>query len=164
VAAQRPDRVALAPWSPPLVALFFFIHVAEEATLGFPAWATRHFGTTSNAWFAISHVPLIAWMLVLATRGHAARGRAFWSFAVVATQMTVFSNGLFHLATTFLFREYSPGLVTAVLLHLPFGMWMARHAASPERLGVRFTTLAAVTGFVAHAVVIASLYLDVTFV
>jgi hypothetical protein len=40
-----------------LVALL--LHVAEELP-NLPAWAKKHFGTTTTEWFVLSHIPLLS--------------------------------------------------------------------------------------------------------
>ena len=48
-------------WLPLLV---FMAHVAEEYPR-FPAWATRHFGATSKAWYVYAHMGLVAIALAI---------------------------------------------------------------------------------------------------
>lgn len=46
----------LSYWLPLIV---FIPHMIEEYPR-FPAWATRHFGATSRAWYVYSHILLVA--------------------------------------------------------------------------------------------------------
>jgi hypothetical protein len=58
----------------------------------------------------------------------------------MATQV---HNAIFHLGATIIFRDFSPGLITAMLLYLPAN-WLLAQAAlredwvSPRQLGVIF--------------------------
>lgn len=54
------------------------------------------------------------------------RSRAF--LLVLGTQMVVLVNVVAHLATALWVRGYAPGLVTALLVNLPFSVFLFRHA------------------------------------
>jgi hypothetical protein len=102
-------------WIP---ALTFLAHIAEECPR-FPEWATRHFGATSLPWYVYSHVPLVAAVLGVSFLAAAAPAGTLFPLLATSVQWAFATNILFHVATTFIFREYSPGIVTAVLLFLP---------------------------------------------
>lgn len=127
----------------------FLLHVAEEYK-GFPAWATRHFGATSRAYFVYSHLPLIAANAVVC--GLATRGSSTAVLLCIAVQWVLFTNGRFHLVTTFLFREYSPGVVTGTLLFFPATWFLLSRTSTPLGLPIAL-------GTVASSLIIASLWL-----
>jgi hypothetical protein len=112
-----------------LVPAAFLAHIAEELPR-FPRWATEHFGTTTTRFYVASH----ALVLVPATFASANRAasrpgdhRAAFFATTVATGYGL--NAIFHVATTALFRRYSPGLITAVALVLPasaYTLWRTR--------------------------------------
>ena len=138
----------------------FLAHCGEELPR-FPRWATEHFGTTTTRFYIASH----ALVLVPATLGaaHRAASRpddpraAFWATAVAVGYGV---NALFHVATTFLFRRYSPGLVTGVALVLPasgYTLWRARRdgpLTDAELVG------ASLTGSALCGAAVGSLFLD----
>lgn len=139
----------------PLLALC--AHVAEELP-GFPGWATRHFGTTTTEWFVLSHIPLVgiaAYISFAATRKGA--GASIWWLYVV--QAALFWNGLFHVAATIAFREYSPGVVTAVLLYAPLTVFMLPKLG--ESLSRRQAISAGVVGALLSGALTGSLWLDI---
>lgn len=115
------------------------VHVAEELP-NFPAWATAHFGTTTPRWFVLSHIPILglaAWITARATRSNASDGAMWWMWVLIVALAT---NGVFHVAATLWFHEYSPGVVTSVLLYGPL-FWLAsrrlpRPAGAPRMVGV----------------------------
>ena len=143
-----------------LVPAAFLAHCAEELPR-FPRWATEHFGTTTTRFYVASH----AMVLIPATLGaaHRAASRAgdtraaFWATAVAAGYGV---NALFHVATTFLFRRPSPGLVTGVLLVLPasgYTLWRTRRdgiLTDDQLLG------ASLAGTALCGAAVGSLYLD----
>jgi hypothetical protein len=145
-----------------LPALLFLLHVAEELTGGFPAWATVHFGTTTTPWFVYSHIPLITALLVVAWRASRPDASPAATLLAVATQWGTTWNGVFHLATTLLFREYSPGVITAVLLFVPALIVVARRASRDDRLTPRQQALAAALGFGGNALAVGSLWLEMS--
>ena len=59
---------------------------------------------------------------------------------LMATQV---HNAIFHFGATIAFRDFSPGLITAILLYVPVNLLIARSAlqeewVSPRQLGVIF--------------------------
>ena len=78
-------------------------------------------------------------------------------YTLVLTQQAVF-NTLFHVGTTFAYREYSPGVVTSVLT---LALWrrLTRAALAEDRLGRRDAiACTALAGFVHAAVVARQVY------
>jgi hypothetical protein len=99
------------------------LHVAEEAP-GFSAWARR------NAWpgyrdrdFALINASGLA-LTALAGAAVRREPRLFglWYTTIVCQQLLW--NPVFHAGTTIAYREYSPGLVTALVL-FPALWWRA---------------------------------------
>jgi len=73
--------------------------------------------------------------------------------------MLFFSNAFFHLITTFVFEEYSPGTATGIVfLLLSLLLWWAV-LREPEVTKSSFTT-ALVAGFVFHGLVLLNLLVD----
>jgi hypothetical protein len=135
------------------------IHIAEEWP-AFPEWATRHFGTTTRSFYVVSHIPLLAIALgVCACAGRPQAGRG-WIGAFVAVQWALATNAAFHVLATVNLGEYSPGLVSAVVLYLPMTVlvvWRVRHR---ELLSAKGQTSALVVGVVTSLLAVSSLWLD----
>jgi hypothetical protein len=140
----------------------FLPHVAEEWAR-FPEWATRHFGVTSRAYYVYSHVLLVAANGTIS--GLAATGVRGSTWAVLATgaQVVLLTNALFHLVTTILFREYSPGVVTGTLLFLPASAYFLARTTGEELLSTAQLEVAIAMGIAAGTLVIASLWLKMDF-
>jgi Protein of unknown function with HXXEE motif len=146
VRAGRASRRAAAPrfcravWVFPAV---FAAHVLEEAP-GFAAWARRHGSTRyTQADFVRNNALGVA--MTVAGSYLASRTRrpsaVFAYFAIVLTQQALF-NTLFHAGATVAYREYSPGVVTAVGGFLPV-WWHLTRIARREKLLTRQGALAA---------------------
>jgi hypothetical protein len=142
-------------WVPTLV---FLVHIAEELPR-FPAWATRHFAATSRAWYVYSHVVLIALVVTISAQAEAAAPRTLWPLIAVGFQWALGVNALFHIATTVLFKEYSPGLVTGVLVCIPATAYVSRAAVAGQLLTTAQLGSAVGLGIIINLIVISSLWL-----
>ena len=121
-----------------LIPITFLIHVLEEYLLGFPEWASRHFGSiTTVSFFILSHIPLIAIVIFASTIG--AKGKPKSSQLVLGfiIQTVLFTNGLFHVVTSFMFDEISPGTFTSVAIYFPFSMYFYHYLVSKQQLSIR---------------------------
>jgi hypothetical protein len=137
---------------------FFLIHVVEEWRR-FPAWATRHFGATSRAWYVYSHIPLVAALYLLGLGASSARSGSAWWLLLTAAVCTLASNALFHLVATVAFREYSPGLVSGLLLLGPLAAWWCPLMYEGGVLDGADLAVAAGLGVATGGLVVASLWL-----
>jgi hypothetical protein len=128
------------------------LHVAEEAGArgGFAAWARR------NAWpgyrdrdFALINA---SGLVLTALAGAAVRREprlfGIWYAGIVSQQLLW--NPVFHLGTTIAYREYSPGLVTAVALFPALWLRETRRGLRARRITKRGAVLAAAAGGAIH--------------
>lgn len=139
------------------IPLVLLVHIFEELP-NFPSWATRHFGKTTLRWYLVSHA--ILYPLVLLVSFMAARGEGWWIFMALVVQAVIFTNGIFHVITTFLFREYSPGVISSVFVTFPFtylffNSLFQNNPVSYFNLIIGFTI-----GTVISLLIIASLYIN----
>jgi uncharacterized membrane protein YqaE (UPF0057 family) len=117
-------------WAGPAV---FLLHDAEEV-LTLAPWLREHgtelppvvqpfMGVTTRQ-FALAVLLLFAGFLAAAAHGAwcAQRVRASPVFLLVVG--VLIGNGLTHLAQAALFRGYTPGVVTALLVVLPYGYFL----------------------------------------
>ena len=146
------------PW---FVLTALVCHVVEEVP-NFPQWATRHFGTTSLNYFVLSHIPLLAAVVSIVHQASRSVVDGVWVWLLIAVQSALAANGLFHVLATLWFREYSPGVVTSVLLYAPVTAYLLPRAA--RQLGPLPTATACGTGLCVSTLLIGSLWLDVTLV
>lgn len=129
-----------------LVPLLLALHNAEEAVffpryLPFvlsrlpPGWrAVAGPVTSGQVWLALAIVTAVALGLCAWSQWRPGSRTALWLLLLL--QATVLLNVLWHVAAaTVLFRGYAPGLVTALLLNLPFSLYLFRLAARERWLG-----------------------------
>lgn len=142
-------------WLPLIV---FIPHMVEEYPR-FPAWATRHFGATSRAWYVYSHIFLVAIAVPVCLWAGNASSQGWGRIVGTALMITLAMNGVFHVVTTLIFREYSPGVLTGTLLFFPATGYMLLLTVRESLLTTPQIGEAVVIGTVVQVAVIASLYL-----
>jgi hypothetical protein len=129
----------------------FAAHVAEEAP-GFTAWARRH---GARGYTQADFVRNNALGLAMTVAGTAlvvrrpSRPAVFGYFAIVLSQQALF-NTLFHAGTTVAYREYSPGLATALGGFLPLWWHLSRLARRERLIAPPAELLAAAIGGAVH--------------
>jgi uncharacterized protein with HXXEE motif len=125
------------------------LHVAEESP-GFAAWARRNTwpGYRDRDFLAINAAGLA--MTAFASAAVRREPRLFgpWYAAVVSQQLLW--NPVFHLGTTIAYREYSPGLVTALGLFPALWWRETRRGLRSGRLSRRRIAVASGVGGVLH--------------
>jgi hypothetical protein len=133
----------------------YIVHVAEEAPR-FTAWARRNASerytqkdfVRNNALGLVSTIAA-TWAITRSER----RALDLAYYTLIVTQQAVF-NALFHALTSITYREYSPGLVTAVL---PVPLWrrLTRAAVAEHRLTERDVGACTIVAGAVHAAVVA---------
>jgi hypothetical protein len=153
-----------------LVPLFLLLHNAEEA-LFFPrylpfvlarlpaTWRTVAGPVTSGqVWLALAIVTLVGLGLTVWAQRHPESRTALW--LVLLLQTTVLLNVLWHAAAAVvLFRGYAPGLVTALVLNLPFSVYLIRHAVRERWVGRGPLLALAPAALLAHGPMLSALLL-----
>lgn len=134
------------------------LHFVEELYFGFPGWATRHFGSTSLGWYLVSHAFLIVcWGIVAYWHTQ----KKLWALmAIFAVQTIVFTNGFFHLTTWLLFDEYSPGVVSQIVL-LPCSLLVFSIYWRYRILAIRNIISSIIIGTLTSGLIIISLMLQI---
>ena len=127
-----------------LAPLVYAIHHAEEHLfLNFRAWRLKYFpdnnALSTEAILAI----IVSFGLVYIILHASVRTKVSAWMALTFLMATQVHNAIFHLGATIAFRDFSPGLITAILLYLPVNLLIARSAlqeewVSPRQLGVIF--------------------------
>ena len=128
------DLHSLLLWMPLLAAS---AHIFEEFVWpgGFAEWYRRYDPPAAGGVTTRLLVGINALLLVLCAMppllGTTPRGISFW----LSASAVCAGNALFHCYATWRMREYSPGVVTGVLLYIPlavlgFTLYLAEHSAT----------------------------------
>jgi hypothetical protein len=136
------------------VPVAYALHVLEEAP-GFAAWVRRHADRDyTDADFA--RINILGLVSTVAATAALARGRCgrFAYYTVVLSQQALW-NPVFHAGTTVAWREYSPGLVTSILLFWPLWTLATQRAVKAGDLSPRQIIAAVAVGGAIHAAAIA---------
>ena len=143
-----------------LVTVEWLAHFADVWMFGFPAWSTRHFEPLPGSfWVTMMTVVTVPMILLGWTASRPSAGSGIRLFCA-AVQMLFFSNAFFHLITTFVLGEYSPGTATGVLLIVPLSPLVWRVVLREPEVTRSSLTTALVAGFVFHGLVLLNLLVD----
>jgi hypothetical protein len=127
-------------WTLWVVAASCALHVAEEYSTGWQAWARETLGIVMpTTRFLVMNAVLVVAALTLARIG--------WrrpALSLVIPAATLVNAVFFHILPTIVQNRVSPGVYTATLLYLPFSSWAylgAWRDGVPRRaMAVAFTT------------------------
>lgn len=109
-----------------LITVQWLAHFVDEWMFGLPAWCTRHFEPAPDSfWINVMTVLSVPMIMLGWTASRRSAGSAIRLFCA-GVQMIFFSNAFFHLITTFVLGENSPGTATGVVLFLPVSLLLWR--------------------------------------
>jgi hypothetical protein len=146
---QSPDRLSRGLLFAPLV---FVAHFLEESP-GFVPWFNAHVtrGITADLFWTVNATALL--ITVLVTLVFWATGSAAAVVLIVAwLSFLMLTNAVFHVTGAIVDRGYVPGLVTAILLYLPYCGWVAWQLVRHRRVAPGLLAAAAVLGAIPMAV------------
>lgn len=135
----------------------FVLHFLEELP-GFALWASARFAPTSQAEFAVVHIPLIWLVTVASYRAWLSSTPTVWRFWATTFQWQFAFNAVFHLGSALVFREYVPGMVMAATIGLPATAGLTVGVLRMRLLRTRELLLAVLSGAVIAAMAIAALF------
>ena len=127
-----------------LLCIIYTIHMVEEFCLGFVPWADRYFGNFDWTQNLIGNSIFMLLLIAACVLYCKNPTKNFW--LGLACVMWVLSNFFIHFSATILSGEYSPGVVTATVLYLPFGIYFLVTWASQGLLNLRNITLSFIVG------------------
>ena len=146
---QSLDRLGRGLLLAPLV---FVAHFLEEGPRFVP-WFNGHVAqsiTTDLFWTVNFTALLITVLVVLVFR--AGESPSAVVFLVAWLSFLMLTNAIFHITGAIVDGGYVPGLVTAILLYLPYSYWVARQVVQSGRVSRGVLAVAAVIGGIPMAV------------
>jgi hypothetical protein len=110
----------------------YAIHQIEETFLGFPAWREENLHLSQNLpiplFFGILMVVYLFYIILHYRWSNKVSGGIVLT-VILAMQ---FHNGIYHLVGTIIFADYSPGLVTSLILYIPLSCLLFYKAYKEE--------------------------------
>lgn len=110
-----------------LAPFIYAAHIAEEAP-GYIRWLNSVVdrGVADRGHFFADNWPSMMITALIAAIAAATLHRAALLAMLAWLAYFFFANGLFHIIATVVLRRYSPGVITAVALYLPYFVWFVR--------------------------------------
>jgi hypothetical protein len=150
-----------------LVPIFFMLHNIEEAPF-MERWSKRlplkiHPTVTTRQFvIAVTFLTIAGFLLTYFGVEYLANQTGY--LIVLGIQFILFFNAFVpHIVSTILFRLYSPGVVTALLITLPFSIYLFRRAINEDVLTwAQFWILLGIAPFATVIFIVLSLQLGKT--
>lgn len=129
-----------------LAPVIFVGHFLEESPT-FVAWFNAHVarGITSGLFWRVNIAALVITLIVV---GIEWLSRSPFSLTLMIAWLgfLMLANAIFHIVAGLVDGQYVPGLVTAVLLYIPYYLWLFAKALKSERVKPAGLLVAAVLG------------------
>lgn len=125
---------------------FFVCHFLEEAP-GFVPWFNQHVNRdiTSGLFWRVNLTGLAITLVVVAIEWFS-RSSLSATLAIGWLSFLMLTNGIFHIVGTIVDSEYVPGLITAIVLYLPYYFWVVVTAVKSRRIGFLTLFVASILG------------------
>lgn len=135
-------------FAPPI----FVCHFLEESPT-FVAWFNSHVNPdiTAGSFWRVNFTGLAITLFVTAVAWFE-RGGVGHVLVVAWLGMLMLANGVFHIAAAVVDRGYVPGVVTSIVLYLPYFSWMFVRAVKSRNVSVLVLVVAAIVGATPMAV------------
>ena len=130
-----------------LAPLAYAIHHGEEhLVFNFRAWRLRYFADNNALSTEAVLVILVSVSMVYLLLHATVRNRVSAWMAIVFLMATQVHNAIFHLGGTLVFRDFSPGLITAMLLYVPVNVLIMRSALTEGWVSTKILWILFVAG------------------
>ncbi|MCI0707124.1 MAG: HXXEE domain-containing protein [Ignavibacteriae bacterium] len=124
----------------------FVLHVIEESP-GFVEWFNAHVNPdiTEGVFWSVNAYGLVITLVVCAYEWYAASAVSL--LAVMAWfSMLMLANGAFHILSAALDNAYTPGVITATVLYIPYYFVLMMKVAQAKRVSFSILAGAAIVG------------------
>jgi len=130
-----------------LLAPFVFVSHFLEESPRFVEWFNTHVarGITSGLFWRVNISALVITIVVVGL-DWLSRSALSLSLAIVWLSFLMLANAIFHIVGGVVDRQYVPGLVTAILLYIPYYSWFFVKAVKSKRVKVIGLVVATVLG------------------
>ena len=126
--------------------IVFGLHVAEEAPNLVKWFNTLVADNISQEFFLVVNGVGFAITLFITALAANTRENASIILALAWLSFLMFANGLVHLIATIVLAAYSPGVVTSVLLYLPYFVWFVWAVIKTKKFSTATITATVLVG------------------
>jgi hypothetical protein len=141
--SAAPDRLGRGLLLAPLVFLAHFLEESASFVPWFNAHVTR--GITQDLFWTVNGTGLVITVLV-ALAYRATRSDVATVVVVAWFSFLMLTNAIFHVTGSIVDRAYVPGLVSAIVLYVPYCAWMGWRMVRDRRVAPGVLAAAAVLG------------------
>ena len=127
-----------AIWFAPLA---YAVHQIEETVFGFTIWREKYLHASQTLPIPVFFAILMAVYLVYIIIHNLWPNKVTAWFVLVVILAMQFHNGIYHLVGTIYFGEYSPGLVTGLIIYIPLSCLFFYKACKEELINKTSGTL-----------------------
>lgn len=126
--------------------LIFIAHVAEEAP-GFVTWVNTHIDRdiTQSAFWTLNITALLITLAVVLFEW-LSRSKISAAVALSWLGLVMAGNAVLHTGGAIFYGEYAPGVITALLLYVPFSAWVIVNVVRTRRLPASAAAMAVIVG------------------
>jgi hypothetical protein len=122
-------------WAIPVA---YVLHVADQAATGFAGWFSTNFGGSMDPTaFALTTLGITAVAVGLTAWTAMTMAKPLIVLLVIWSSVHLIWDPLFHIGATVAQHRYSPGLISAAVVCLPLGLWIAAAAVRQGLLSPR---------------------------
>jgi len=120
---------------------YVFHHCEESIIFNFRAWRSLYFPDNKLPSTELMLVILMAISLVYIILHFIVQNRASAQSVIIFLMATQVNNMIFHTGGTIVFQDFSPGLITAILLYIPVNIFIAQKALQEGWISKRSLTV-----------------------
>ena len=120
---------------------YAFHHCEESIIFNFRAWRFLYFPDNKLPSTELMLVILMAISLVYIILHFIVQNRASAQSVIIFLMATQVNNMIFHTGGTIVFQDFSPGLITSILLYIPVNIIIAQKALQEGWISKRSLTL-----------------------
>ena len=120
---------------------YVFHHCEESIIFNFRAWRSLYFPDNKLPSTELMLVILMAISLVYIILHFIVQNRASAQSVIIFLMTTQVNNMIFHTGGTIVFQDFSPGLITAILLYIPVNIFIAQKALQEGWISKRSLTV-----------------------
>lgn len=145
-----------------LVPVFITLHNLEEAFL-MPAFIEKRNASVTGAIPPITYKQFLIALFIITVIPYLIAfiwlGRSWAVYLLVGFQVVMLINVIAHVLMALFFRGYTPGLVTALLINLPFSLYLLRRALRERWMSKGAVVWMFPAGLLVHGPLLAGLLL-----